>query len=329
MKTIAVTAPSFGCTTEPYRTLFDSAVKKFENMGFSLKLGKTCFLDDGIGISTDPEVCARELQSFYLDREVEGIISAGGGELMCEVVPHVDFFSLRDAEEKPFMGYSDNTNFIHPLVTISGKKAVYGPCFPSFGKEWDECESDALELFLGKKKSFSGYDRFQLPENEDKENPLSKYNLTEKKILKCFPEPDGGKALFEGILVGGCLDVLAGLVGTPLDNMKAFNREHGKVVWVLESCDANIFEYRRQIHHLKMAGWFENASGFLIGRPLSCFGEKIGSLDRHSAVTDILGNLDVPVVMDADIGHMDPAMPLLMGADCHVEVRSGEVFVSY
>ncbi|MBP5489500.1 MAG: LD-carboxypeptidase, partial [Lachnospiraceae bacterium] len=37
-------------------------------------------------------------------------------------------------------------------------------------------------------------------------------------------------------------------------------------------------------------------------------------LDQYRAVTDVLGGFGVPIVMDADIGHLPPAMPLLMGS---------------
>lgn len=53
--------------------------------------------------------------------------------------------------------------------------------------------------------------------------------------------------------------------------------------------------------------------GFLIGRPLQ-FGQKFGELDQYRAVTDLLGKYNVPIVMDLDIGHLHPAMPLIVGS---------------
>lgn len=39
--TIGFVAPSFGCTTEPYKSAFANAQKKWKEMGYQLDLGKT------------------------------------------------------------------------------------------------------------------------------------------------------------------------------------------------------------------------------------------------------------------------------------------------
>lgn len=325
--TIAIAAPSFGCTTEPYSTKFSAAVEKLKQRGYRIKAGDCVFRYDGKGISTDPQTAAEELMKFYLDPETDAIISAGGGELMCETAGFIDFDKLKNAAPKIFMGYSDNTNFIFPLVTIANTAAVYGPCISGLGKIWEQSEIDAMELLEGTKKTFSGYERFQLPEDDTGEDPLGKYNLTAEKKLKYFNCEDGCE--MEGILLGGCLDVLANLCGTRLDNMKNFNKKHEKIVWVLESCDGNPCEIRRQIWHLKNADWFKNASGFIIGRPLNAFRQEMMGIDQYNAVTDIIGDLNVPVLMDADTGHIDPAMPLFLGTRASIKTQDKNFSITY
>ena len=64
---------------------------------------------------------------------------------------------------------------------------------------------------------------------------------------------------------------------------------------------------------VEKCGVVPKRKGFLIGRPL-CFGQEAMGLDHYRAVTDILGEFGVPIVMDLDIGHLPPQMPLLMGA---------------
>ena len=36
--------------------------------------------------------------------------------------------------------------------------------------------------------------------------------------------------------------------------------------------------------------------------------------DQYEAVTGILGKYNVPIIMDLDIGHIPPAMPLICGS---------------
>lgn len=326
--TIGITAPSFGCTIQPYSSYFKSACSQIEDKGYRIKIGKTVFMDDGKGISTDPRTAARELMDFYESDDIDAIISAGGGETMCETAAYIDFESLKNARAKWFMGYSDNTNFIFPLATISGIASIYGPCISGFGKKWEQTEIDAFGILEGTTRNVRGYPMFQKPENDIScpENPASQcLNLTEKKILHYFNCSDNCR--MEGMLLGGCLDVLSTLCGTKLDNMENFNRKTEGIIWVLESCDANPMEIRRQVWQLKNSGWFDKAAGFLVGRPLSSMGQEMMGVNQYNAVTDIIGNLGVPVIMDADIGHIDPAMPLVIGANARISAECNDISV--
>ncbi|MBQ1869641.1 MAG: LD-carboxypeptidase, partial [Treponema sp.] len=159
--TIAITAPSFGCTTEPYLSRYREAVRLFEERGYKVVSGATVSKDDGIGISTSPQVAAAELMEFYLDPSIDAVISAGGGELMCETLSFIDFKRLKDAPAKWFMGYSDNTNFVFPLATLSGTAAIYGHCITGFGKPWEQCEYDTLNILEGKSSTVRGYGKFE------------------------------------------------------------------------------------------------------------------------------------------------------------------------
>lgn len=339
---IGITAPSFGCTIEPYKSRLNIANKILNKKNYSIKIGQTVTKSDGLGISTKPEICAKELEDFWLDNSVDAIISAGGGELMCETVEFINFKKLSKAKPKWFIGYSDNTNFIFPLVTISKTAAIYGPCISGFGKKWEQSEKDAFLLIEGKTKKIHGYKKFQKPENDiipknDLENYT--YNLTEKKMLSSYffdknnliKAKSSDKISINGILLGGCLDVLANLCGTKLDNVKNFIKELNKekIIWVLESCDASPMELRRQIWHLKNANWFKNAAGFLIGRPLNSFNKEMMGVNQYNAILDILSSLKVPIIMDCDIGHIDPAMPLIMGAKSQVKVQGNNINIEF
>ena len=126
-------------------------------------------------------------------------------------------------------------------------------------------------------------------------------------------------------MIGGCLDVLNNLAGSRFDFVEKFNSENESVIWALEACDLSPMDIRRSLWHLKECGWFKNASGFLIGRPLAAWKQDVMGVNQYNAVTDILGDLGVPLVMDADFGHIAPAIPLVMGANAFVQVK-GENF---
>lgn len=323
--TIGFIAPSFGCTTEPYRSAFLQALKNLESLGYGELIGPNCFRDDGIGISSTPENCAAEVNAYFTSGSADVLIACGGGELMCEILPFVDFNAIKDAPPKLFMGYSDNTNLTLLLPTLCDTAAVYGPCAASFGMEpLDPALSDALKLLTGERLTAKSYPMFELESLKDEEHPLVPYNLTEKRILRS----EGYKNPFQGRLLGGCLDCLATLVGTKYDKVREFNKryEENGVIWFLEACDLNVFSIRRALWQLSEAGWFETAKGFLIGRPRH-FDEPEMGLDRHSAVMGILGKYRVPVLMDLDIGHLPPMMPLLAGSLAKVTVEGNDLTV--
>ena len=333
--TIGFVAPAFGCTIEPYRSAFENARKKFEERGFSCYLGENCFSDNGIGISNTPEKCAEEFMQEMDNKENACLISCGGGELMCEIVPYLDFERLRQIPPKWFMGYSDNTNAAFLLATLSDTAAIYGPCAPTFGMEpWHEALEDALSLLKGEKLTVTNYKRWEIESRKDEEHPLEPYNLTEPFAMKVFLPNRGLKngtaniSPVTGRLIGGCLDCLANLVGTSYDKVKEFEenyREDG-LIWFLEACDLNVFSIRRALWNLREAGWFDTAKAFLIGRPMH-FNEPMFDLDQYEAVIGILGELNVPVYMDLDIGHTAPMMPLICGAMATVEVGDNSIFV--
>ena len=326
--TIGFVAPSFGCAIEPYHTAFEHALEKFEGLGYQLELGPNCFLDEGIGISNTPKACGEELNQYYCSDHSDILISCGGGELMCEVVSYMDFDRMKLAQPKWYMGYSDNTNFTFLSATICDTAAIYGPCAATFGMEpWHESLEDAFELLKGQRTHFHNYTMWEKESLKDEEHPFVPYHLTETTRIRNFPE---GKIEMEGRLIGGCMDCLVTLLGTEFDHVKEFTKRYQEdgFIWFLEACELNVMSIRRAIWQMKHAGWFEHVKGFLIGRPL-CFGEEMFGIDQYRAVLDLLEDLDVPIIMDMDIGHLAPMMPMVCGATTHVISENNNVAIEY
>jgi muramoyltetrapeptide carboxypeptidase LdcA involved in peptidoglycan recycling len=340
--TIGFVAPSFGCTFEPYVSRFENARKKFTEMGYKLDVGPNCDKAEGIGISNKPKECGKELNDYYKSEKNDVLMSVGGGELMCEVVPFIDFEAVKTAKPKWYMGYSDNTNFIFPSVTLADTAGIYAPCAGDFGMEkWHPAIADAMDLITGKKLSFENYDRWELelPENPDN---LCSYYVTQPNRMKAYL---GGKAgaetidgadvkeeiTFSGRLIGGCLDCLTNLAGTPYEDAKGFSEKYKDdgIIWFLEACDLNVYSIRRAIWNLREAGWFSHVKGFLIGRPGYAFGEDMFGLNQYNAVTDVLGEFGVPILMDLDIGHHPPMIPMLCGAVAEVSFVENKFKISY
>lgn len=334
--TIGFLAPSFGCNIEPYRSAFDHSLAKWREMGYGTLLGSNCYAGEGIGISNTPEKCGAEVMKMYESREADVLISCGGGELMCEILEYVDFQWLAQAEPKWFMGYSDNTNLIYPLVTLCDTAAIYGPCAAAFGMEpWHVSMQDAYELLTGQKREAESYPLWEKESLKDKENPLQPYHVTEPLALKVYekgqlisePQAAGTELAVSGRLLGGCMDCLVNLLGTKYDGTANFcekYREDG-ILWFLEACDLNVMSIRRAMWQMEQAGWFKYVKGFLFGRALN--GEPMMGLDACQAVLAVAAKYQVPVIMDLDIGHLPPMMPLVVGSIATATLQGNHVKV--
>ena len=322
-------APSFGCTTEPYAERFSSAIKGFNAAGYKTVIGPNCLREDGIGKSSTPENCAAEINEFFITDNCDIVLSCGGGETMCEDLPYVDFSKIAKSRPKWFMGYSDNTNLTFTLPTLADTAAIYGPCAADLGRvPVHPAIQDALDILTGRKLEVSNYTGFEAERPGDTE-PLAPYFITEKFEMKLFGCEEE-KADFSGRLLGGCLDCLVALKGTPFDRVRAFQEKYKDdgIIWFLEACDLNVMSIRRALWQLEQAGWFDTAKGFLIGRPLM-YNDSMMGLDRINAVTDMLGKYNVPVLMDLDIGHLPPMMPIISGACADVHAADGKISIKY
>lgn len=327
--TIGFVAPAFGCNIEPYRSGFMAAQETFRSLGHDCKLGPNCYEGSGIGISNTPEKCGEEINTFFADPEPGLLLSCGGGELMCEVLDHIDFEKLAVEKPKWFLGYSDNTNLTFLLTTLCDTMSMYGPCAPAFGMEpWHPALQDAYDILTGKRDWVEGYPLWEKESLKDEEHPLEPYHVTEPRILKKVPGEE--RITVRGRLLGGCLDCLGNLVGTKYDHVAAFADRYQEdgIVWYLEACDLGPLSIRRALWQLSHADWFRHVRGFLIGRPL-CFGSEEFGLDPYQAVTGILDSYGVPIIMDADIGHLPPMMPMVNGAMTEVTVQGNHIRLHY
>lgn len=327
--TIGFVAPSFGCNTEPYRSAFVNAQKKFKELGHALDLGPNCYEGRGIGISNTPQACGKELTDYYCSGKNDVLISCGGGELMCEILEYMDFDKIRAAEPKWYMGYSDNTNMTFLLTTLCDTASIYGPCAGAFGMEpWHESIWDAYELLRGKKDTMRGYKLWEKESLKSEEQPLAPYHVTEERKLRIFQAGDSAQVRLDGRLIGGCMDCLVNLLGTKYDKVAEFAEQYKEdgLIWFLESCDLNVMAIRRAVWQMKNAGWFSYAKGFLIGRP-AVYGQELMGLDQYHAVCDLLEELHVPIIMDVDIGHLAPMMPLVCGSYAAVQVSGNDISV--
>lgn len=327
--TISLVAPSFGANIEPYHSQVKKAIKIFKEDGYIINEGPNVFEGKGIGISNSSELCAKELMDAYLD-DSDIIISVGGGEMMCSILPHLDFNLLKDAKPKWFMGFSDNTNFSFTLTTLCDIATINGHNFNSFSQyPRHKCLSDSLKLLTGKKDLDDSFiiDGYPKWEKEEAKDHSKGYNLDSDNIYQKYPLNFNGQ--IEGRLLVGTLDCLVNLCGTYFDNVKNFIEKYKNdgIVWVFDACELMPFSIARALWQLKNAGWFKYTKGFIFGKSYMAYNKTTINLDDHLAIVETLKDLNVPIIMDFEYGHFEPSMPFINGSYAIFDINDNKTKV--
>lgn len=321
-KSLYLTAPSLGCSISPYKERLDMAISHFKKYGLNIIEGPYIRQNDGLLSSTRSNV-ATDFMKAYTTADM--IQSVGGGEIMISILPYIDFNKIKDLPPKYFMGYSDNTILTFLLPTICDVASIYGGNTPEFGSDkLIDYQLDQLDLMMGKKLEFNGYDMYEINSLKSDINPYVSLNLSEKSIISGYPTND---IEIKGRLIGGCIDVISTLIGTKYDNVANFNSKYDDILWFFEACDMSSVEVYRRLIQMKEAGWFKKAKGFLFGRPLN--NTQIFDKTYKDYIIEALVDLGLPIIFDLDIGHVKPQIPLLVGSITIIKVKNNKYNIKF
>lgn len=318
---IGVTAPSNGITDELKIKRFENGKNKLASKGYKVEFTQNVFTADERGCSSDGKTRANQFNSLITNDNVGAVISAAGGDYLMEMLEHLDFEAIKK-NPKWIQGYSDNTGLLYPITTKCDVATVYGFNFSDFGMEpWQINVERGLALLEGKEKIQKSFEFFE-SERHEYESGLEGYFEDEKV---CWKNGRGEEKIeISGRLLGGCLDVISFITGTKFDGTLQYIEKYKEdgILWYLESFDMNDTVLVTNLWRLKEIGYFKYATGFVFGRPLM-YNTWIGQ-SYEDAVMSILGDLDIPVIFDADIGHKGPQFSMINGAVAKVTSEGGK-----
>ncbi len=318
---IGVTSPSSGIGAS-MRARFEFCKRRIEEQGYRVRVGELLYSDDIV--SGPSSARAEELMNMLLDPDVALVMPPWGGELLINILEELDFAELTLAPPTWFAGWSDGSVFTLPLAVHTGIASLHGMNFMDSAfspAEGVAAWMDALGLEPGgsfEQRSLAAHQRG------------FKDYVTHPDITAWEPSvPSRWKILgaersiaASGRMIGGCMDVLCRLVGTPYGDLERFAGEQapeGLIVF-LENCEAKAADACRALHQFKLAGWFEHANAVLIGRTKA---EPTDAFTQMDAIADALSDLDVPVLHDVDISHVPPQLMVMNGALGTVRYEAG------
>ncbi|GGM93684.1 S66 family peptidase [Streptomyces fuscichromogenes] len=307
---VGVTSPSSG-VPEVLRGRLDAAVRTVEERGYEVVTGRC--MDGATHLSAPAAERAAELTAMLTDPTVRAVVPPWGGETGIDLLPLLDFEALGRAEPTWVVGYSDLSTLITPLTLRTGVATVHGNCL----METPYLPPDGLLSWLDVVAAPQGKPFAQTPPGRYRVAGRDDW-IGEPGIRDLTLDGEGGWTRLdghgdvdvEGRLIGGCTETLANLAGTPYLDTAGFAGDEPLLVYV-EACEDNAFTICRNLHGMRLAGFFDRAAAVLVGRTRA---PDSPSLSQHEAVLDALGPLGVPVVADVECGHVPPFLPLVNGA---------------
>lgn len=127
-----------------------------------------------------------------------------------------------------------------------------------------------------------------------------------------------GKA--QGKLIGGNLTILASLVGTSY-----FPDTKGAILFV-EDVGENIYRIDRLMTQLKLAGIFNQLSGFIFGQCINCLpSTDYGSFTLEEVIFEHIKPLKIPAWMGAQIGHLESILTFPIGIEVEIDASLGQI----
>ena len=148
------------------------------------------------------------------------------------------------------------------------------------------------------------------------------YELTEKVEWKNITGEE--KIQIKGRSLGGCLDCIKGYIGTKYDKVNEYVERHKKdgLIWFLEVFEMSTPEVYRTLWQMKNAGYFKYCTGIVFGRPL--FIREDYEINFNDTVKEALQDLEIPIICDADIGHVKPQLAIVNGAILEITSQNGK-----
>jgi muramoyltetrapeptide carboxypeptidase len=318
--TIGITAPSSGVNIELH-DVFKQACKRMEEKGFRVYCGETVWTQNKAK-SAPAKKRADEFNEMMRSKQVDVIIPPWGGELLIEMLEFVDFSNLK---EKWILGYSDISALLLATTLMTGMATAHGTNIVDLRGDFSDETTAMWQSVLSTKSGDSiiqySSEKYQKNWNHSEPSPMV-FHLTEETSWKVV---SNSNVELHGRLLGGCIDIIRHLIGTPFGDVQGFRSKHlhdEPILWYLENCEMSTVDLKRSLTQMKLAGWFENSSGIMFGRsPANHSVEDYTIEDVYQNLSD---ELQIPIIYDIDCGHMPPQITFINGALADVEVKNGK-----
>ena len=243
---------------------------------------------------------------------------AAGGDFLIEVLPYVNYDNIKK-NPKWLMGASDPTSILYLVTTKLDIATIYGHNAGSFdATNLHKSQEFALEALKGNLEEQKSYDLYE----SDRSKRVDDYYLDTKVVWESNKDID-----ITGRIIGGCIDCLRDLPGTKYDYTFKFiekYRDDG-IIWYFDIFALTSEDFYRTLIQLRESGWFKYIKGVIVGRVM--FPKTFTEMTYYKALLTIFK--DIPIIYNADIGHVAPKMTIINGSIAHITCSKGKGTINF
>lgn len=246
-------------------------------------------------LAGDDDRRAEELSRYLADPEVRAVIPARGGYGLMRIIDRLDPAPLK-REPKLVVGFSDLTVLLSWCVNAAQVRPVHGPMVVQLGALPPE---DAAWLF------------------RVLEDPSPPGAVPTPAPLERIGKVGGGA--LEGRLVGGNLELVTRLLGTP------WALDLGASIFMAEEVGERPYRIDRMLTQLKLAGALDAVRGVVLGDFTRCEEPDGSPPSALDVVGERLAAFELPGLCGLPAGHGARNLALPLGGKAVLDLGQGQL----
>ncbi|MFC4455891.1 S66 peptidase family protein [Deinococcus sonorensis] len=272
----------------------------------------------------NPQARADDLHWALENPEIHGLLSTLGGDDSVRLLPHLDLNLIR-THPKCMVGFSDTTVTLLQFLR-AGVSACYGPSLLTDIAEHGGMHRFVVQGLRQATMQTAGFALSPAPEWTEQHQEWLDPDLQE--VRRTFLPSRGwrwlqGEGAVSGHLIGGCLEVLDMLNGTP--GWPEPELWRGAILCLETSEDvpppAQVGYWLR---NFAAQGILGSAAGMVLARPRGYSSEMVEELDGWvRRVLWAAGREHLPVLANVDFGHTSPQLTLPLGGQARLDPEAG------
>ncbi len=293
---VEIISPSNGVKFEKIKR-FENSIKIIKKFGFSVKEDK--YVRTSLnGVSSTSENRVAELNNVLINKNVKALIACSGGDYIIQILDNINYKNIKK-NIKWIQGQSDITDLLFYITVKYDIATIYSFNANKFGD--NNLPKSMIENNI---KFLKGFNPTQYEYG---------FRLSNEKIFEPWESITNFHPI-KGRIIGGCMESLKDIIGTKYDVVKKFINKYKNdgIIWYFDIAEMTNEDILRTIWQFKSAGWFKFCKGVLFGRLNTVITYTNTSL--VNAIKYNLVELDIPILINVDIGHTNPAFTIVNGS---------------